>query len=740
MTAMQRTRSDSTRATLAPLMKCGSLLLLVIALSLQPLPPLANASTADVIVVFRANLDPSQRAAILTQAGAVPRHHLKHVRASSAALVAPDALRRLEAHPDVLRVMPDREWRLFAEAGALTAAPAQVIPAGVDHVGAAPGTVPFAGMGIGVAVVDTGIDFGHADLQPIAFACFTAFPGSCQDDNGHGTHVAGIIGARNNAIDVVGVAPSATLYAVKVLNRHGRGTDSNLLAGLDWIVEFAPALGIRVVNMSTGRRGSVDDDPPLHELIQILTAMNITIVAAAGNQSTLDVSDVSQVIPAAYPEVIAVAGTTATAGSNECLRLPLGSTADTATADTVDGAGIAVSAPGNEQENVGRNCRIKDVGILSTRLGGGTERMSGTSMAAPHVSGVAALLVEAFGDFATPQLIRERITAGAARRGEAPLDSPSPLYTFDGVREGVLSAPGALREPRPVRLYVTNSRSNTVTVIDPATNAVIATVPVASDPRAIVVNPVSPRSYVANLASNSVSVLDTETNSVVGTIVVGTSPFGAAVNRDGTRAYFPDAGDGTLSVVDTTTDSVIAMVSGAAGVDVAVHPSGSPIYVADQTSQGVHVVDAVTNSVVKTIPVAVDPAGVVFHPNGRLAYVANGGNATVAVIDVATEMVVATIGVGAGATGIAINPSGTRVYVANRNAGSVSIIATDTNAVLATASVGASPSRVAVDPTGKAIYVTNFDSDSVSIIDAVTSMVVATIPVGVGPFGVAVTP
>jgi subtilisin family serine protease len=183
--------------------------------------------------------------------------------------------------------------------------------------------------------------------------------------------------------------------------------------------------------------------------VQALTQAGITVVVAAGNDGSLDVS---QQVPATYPEVIAVASTTATAGASACPVHPSPIAADTASYFTTDGEfdpvtgiGVSASAPGEDHEDIGKNCFLKSVGILSTRLGGGTVRMSGTSMAAPHVAGVVALMAQQ--SALTPDDARRRLRGGADTVDAAPFDSPAGGYTFDGEREGVVSAPKALAEP-----------------------------------------------------------------------------------------------------------------------------------------------------------------------------------------------------------------------------------------------------------------------------------------------------
>jgi subtilisin family serine protease len=105
-----------------------------------------------------------------------------------------------------------------------------------------------------------------------------------------------------------------------------------------------------------------------------------------------------------------------------------------------------VSAPGEDREDISKSCFLKSVGILSTRLGGGTVRMSGTSMAAPHVTGVVALMAQQ-SPALTPNDARRRLRLGADALDTAPFDSPGAGYSFDGEREGVVSAPGALLAP-----------------------------------------------------------------------------------------------------------------------------------------------------------------------------------------------------------------------------------------------------------------------------------------------------
>jgi subtilisin len=422
---------------------CAAAIGLVIAL---PAPAVAQGRS-NYIVTFRPGTNSGERARVVGNAGGSLRFNFGGVNAAAVAVPNDNALAALARDPSVIAIVPDRMVLALQDLAAnarATGKPgggsgggsAQVIPAGVARVGIPTST--SNGDAVGVAIVDTGIDLAHADLGGPVNA-FSAFGGSCADDEGHGTHVAGIVAARDNAVDVIGVAPKAQLFCVKVLDSAGSGTDATVMAGLDWVLANHALVqpNIKVVNMSLGRSGTADDNPAFHDLIHSLEAAGVAVVVAAGNDAS---AEISQMIPAAYDEVIAVASATAATGSNQCRWLSSPIAADTASYFTTDGGRVVVSAPGEDAENVSRACLISSTGILSTRLGGGTTRMSGTSMAAPHVTGILARHYQANPSYTVAD-VRQFLVIDAARQGTAPFDSPTSSYSFDGLREGIAQAP-----------------------------------------------------------------------------------------------------------------------------------------------------------------------------------------------------------------------------------------------------------------------------------------------------------
>lgn len=300
------------------------------------------------IVVFRSGvLNEPARDDLLQKFGAVKIKDLRLIN-GTAVLLPPKAEAELARHPDILRI--DEDVEVFALG---KPQPAQVLPWGTDRIDAEKAWPISTADPIKVAIVDTGIDLKHPDLKDNIKGGYNAInpSRSPNDDNGHGTHVAGIVAALNNAIGVVGVGPQIDLYAVKVLNASGSGYLSDVIEGLDWAVQN----GMQVINMSLG---TPQDIPSFHEAIQRVYQAGIVQVAAAGNTGG------SVVYPAAYPEVIAVS---ATDQNNQIASF------------SSRGPEIDLSAPG--------------VNIYSTYKGSSYATLSGTSMAAPHVAGAAALVL-----------------------------------------------------------------------------------------------------------------------------------------------------------------------------------------------------------------------------------------------------------------------------------------------------------------------------------------------------------
>jgi YVTN family beta-propeller protein len=287
--------------------------------------------------------------------------------------------------------------------------------------------------------------------------------------------------------------------------------------------------------------------------------------------------------------------------------------------------------------------------------------------------------------------------------------------------------------------YVTDF-GGAVSVIDTATNTVVATLPVAGNPAGIAITPDGAFAYIGNLGNNTVSVIATATNTVVANVTVGTHPLGVAITPDGAFAYVANRDSNNVSVIATATKTVIATVTvGVNPIGVAVTGNGAFVYVANSVSGTVSVVATATNTVVSTVTVGGFPTGVAITPDGAFAYVGKGD--TVAVIATATNTVAATVTAGTGPAGVAITPDGAFAYVTNNSSNDVSVIATATNTVVATVGVGAGarPLGIAITPSGAFAYVAN-TFDGVSVIATATNTLVATLSAGAGPQWVAFAP
>ncbi|MFF0311836.1 beta-propeller fold lactonase family protein [Streptosporangium sp. NPDC004379] len=213
------------------------------------------------------------------------------------------------------------------------------------------------------------------------------------------------------------------------------------------------------------------------------------------------------------------------------------------------------------------------------------------------------------------------------------------------------------------------------------------------------VRPGPPRKplYVTESASDRVSVIDTATDRIIATIPVGRTPIRAAVGPDGSRLYVTDNGDDTVSVIDTATDAVVSVLPvGEAPFTAVISPDGTRAYVANLGSSTVSVIDLRSGAVVDDIDAGRSPRIMGISPDGSRVYVTSAYFDTMAVIDTAAATTVAVVQVGRDPRGVAVSPDGSRVYVAANSDDSVSVIDAETNTVITTIQVGDAPVGLAV--------------------------------------------
>jgi subtilisin len=319
-------------------------------------------------------------------------------------------------------------------------ATAQALPTGVNRIqGDVSSQLSGNGSGsvsVGVAVIDTGSG-PNADLNVVGGTnCQSGT--SYNDQNGHGTHVAGTIAAYDDASGVVGVAPGARLFSVRVLDATGSGSWSQVICGIDWVTANAATLGIKVASMSLGGSGSDGTcaSDAMHNAICNSVAAGVTYVVAAGNSN----ANYSNFVPAAYNEVLTV---TAMADFN---GQPGGGAAATCRSDVDDTAADFSNYTTPSSADAGHTIAGPGVCILSNWLNGGTNTISGTSMATPHVTGTVALCLsrtQANGGCAgmTPSQIMAKLRADAAAQASA--------YGFTGdPNHPITSGPGRHKTTR----------------------------------------------------------------------------------------------------------------------------------------------------------------------------------------------------------------------------------------------------------------------------------------------------
>lgn len=351
----------------------------------------------------------------------------------------------------------------------------QTLPAGIDRIGAdendtASITTGGANLDVDVAVIDTGVASDHDDLNVASGASLDCTGNTSEDENGHGTHVAGTIGAIDNDIGVVGVAPGARIRPVRVLDASGNGSNSCVIDGIEWVTDRRqeyndgagdgdPGINIVVANMSLGGYAPIPPgSDPMCVAINTAVDAGVMFAVAAGN----DHDDSTNYSPAHCTNAVTVsafgdfdgapgAASGTFAVSDSC---PIGDQIifdDTFACFSNYGAPVDIAAPG--------------VSIWSTFPGPGSNcnsdscyaQMGGTSMATPHVAGALAIFsLEGYdGSAAGPSVMSALTTAGYTRAqngacgitGDQPGDPAEPvLYIGEGCGAG---QPTASPSPSP---------------------------------------------------------------------------------------------------------------------------------------------------------------------------------------------------------------------------------------------------------------------------------------------------
>ena len=489
-----------------------------------------------VLIGFKHRPGAAEQNLIRGQGGSIKHTH--HLVPAISATLSEAAVARLRRDPNVAVVEIDGLFHKIDIASELSNT------WGVNQIGA--GTVHAngnSGANVKVAIIDSGIDYTHADLGGcLGAGCkveggydFVNKDSNPMDDDGHGTHVAGTIAANRDGGGVVGVAPDAKLYALKVLDASGSGYFSDIIKALEWAV----ANGIQVTSNSYG--SSSDPGTLVKAAFDNAYAAGVVHIAAAGNSGNCSGNRDSVGYPAKYASVIAVA---ATAKSN--VR-PCWSSA---------GPAVELSAPG--------------VTINSTKLGGGYIEYSGTSMATPHVAGVAALVIaagvsDANGDGRINDEVRQILTSTATDLGTAGRDK---FYGYGLVNAiAAVNAVGAPPAPA-VQVALSTDKSSYVSGTD--TNALLtATV---TDENGLALSALGSGAFATTVDGTSAAVNFTETaasGTYTGNLTLsGLSSASHNVKvtvTDGAVSGFGTATFSVQSAVTATTASVTSITYALSG-------------------------------------------------------------------------------------------------------------------------------------------------------------------------------
>lgn len=360
---------------------------MILFISLIPIQPQAVETTERVLIKFKDSIHPE----LLKN---IEVHHSFEQLSIVSATIPTSLIPKLNEYPQIEMIEKDIPVETTE----------QIVNWGYEKVLAPQSNSKgWTGKGIKIGIIDTGVRTDHPDLRVAGGVSLVDGVTSYTDDEGHGTHVAGIIGALNNDFGTVGIAPEADIYAIKSLNKNGNGILSDVIAGIDWAI----ANNLDIINLSFTAEST---SSVLQAAVDNAYEQGLLIVAASGNADKTLPADTDVLYPARYESVIAVGSIDS--GKNKSKF-------------SYYGPSLEFVAPG---EN-----------IYSTFIGSNYERRYGTSMAAPFVTGIAALYIQAYPELNHLQ-IRELMQKAAEDLG---VPGKDPSYGY-----GLIQAP--MKEVEPV--------------------------------------------------------------------------------------------------------------------------------------------------------------------------------------------------------------------------------------------------------------------------------------------------
>lgn len=288
--------------------------------------------------------------------------------------------------------------------------------------------------------------------------------------------------------------------------------------------------------------------------------------------------------------------------------------------------------------------------------------------------------------------------------------------------------------------YVPNEGSGSLSVIDIATDLVVAEIAVGKKPRGTVISPDGRFAYVSDQPENRLVIVDLAKRQASGEVALGESPEGVGISPDGrwVAAAVEESNDVVFVDTQAQAKAFVVKVSGKNPEHAVFSPDGRLVFVSAEEGEAVNVIDVAKRADVARIPVGARPRGIGFSPDGARAYIAAENSDEVYVIDTHSLTVAHRLTAGSRSNGIAVHPNGRWLYVSNGGAASVSVIDTTSLATVATVAVGQRPWNMALSPDGAKLYVACGRSGSVVVVDALRHTRLAEIPVGKLPWGVAI--